>query len=118
MSLSCYGSSTPTLPRFHDAFTGSAYPITCASKGPGKLPLGSDCDGSDCVLPSEQTIESGQYSPLSRPLYIYVTTKSLQRPEVRAFVEFYLEHGADLSAEVGYIALEPAEYENGLAAIK
>ncbi len=47
-------------------------------------------EGSAAVEPTESTIEAGQYVPLSRPLFIYVNTKSLQRPEVAEFVKFYL----------------------------
>ena len=47
----------------------------------------------------------GQYKPLSRPLYLYVTTKALARSEVKAFVEFYLEYANRLAAEMGYVAV-------------
>lgn len=56
------------------------------------------------VLPSEQTIRSGEYYPLSRPLFIYVRKESASRPEVRAFVEFYLSR-PDLVRSTGYVAL-------------
>ena len=48
--------------------------------------------GSGCITPSESTINDGSYAPLSRPLYIYVNKASLERPEVPAFIEFYLEN--------------------------
>ena len=60
------------------------------------------------VMPTAQTIESGEYEPFSRPLFIYVNLKSVQRPEVDAFVKFYLAHGPELAEEVGYVKL-PAE---------
>jgi len=71
--------------------------------------------GAGCVRPSEQTIKTGEYAPLSRPLYIYVKTSSLQRPEVRRFLEFYLENAAELVPQVGYVALDAAVYQDGLA---
>ncbi len=80
-----------------------------------KLKLVSVDGGKGCVLPSKQTIEDGTYSPLSRPLYIYVNKKSMARPEVKAFVEYYLKNAAVLSAEVGYVALPQALYDEGLA---
>ncbi len=49
--------------------------------------------GDGPVQPTPQTIEGGTYSPFSRPLFIYVNAKSAKRPEVNAFVQFYLEHG-------------------------
>jgi phosphate transport system substrate-binding protein len=63
--------------------------------------------GEGCVMPTPETIESGAYAPLSRPLYIYVNRAELQRPEVEAFVDFYLANTAELSEAVGYIPLGP-----------
>jgi phosphate transport system substrate-binding protein len=67
--------------------------------------------GKGCVTPSEATIKNGTYSPLSRPLFIYVSGKAAARPEVKAFVDFYLTHGAELVPQVGYVALDPAQYQ-------
>jgi phosphate transport system substrate-binding protein len=62
--------------------------------------------GSGCVAPTEETINGGTYTPLSRPLFIYPDVgKAKERPELRAFVDFYLANTNALSAEVGYIAL-------------
>jgi len=63
------------------------------------------------VLPTPETIEGGQYARFSRPLFIYVATKSAKRPEVEAFVDFYLDNAAELAAEVGYVALPSSVYE-------
>ena len=73
--------------------------------------------GSGCVQPSPETIRGGQYAPLSRPIFIYVARSALQRPEVRAFVDYYLEHAAELSESVGYVPLEPADYQAARAAL-
>lgn len=62
------------------------------------------------VLPSVGSVNDGTYQPLSRPLFIYVKEKSLSRPEVREFVEFYLKEGRTLSSEVGYIGLPESAY--------
>ena len=83
-----------------------------------KLKLVGVDSGRGCVQPATQTINDGTYSPLSRPLFIYVNKKALQRPEVKAFVEYYLKNGAKLSAEVGYVALPAKLYDDGLAKIK
>ncbi len=64
--------------------------------------------GKGCVPPTSENISSGKYSPLSRPLFIYVKKKSLARPEVKAFVDFYLTSGTKLAKEVGYVNL-PAD---------
>ncbi len=70
------------------------------------------------VSPSAETINDGTYSPLSRPLYIYVSKTAFERPEVAEFANFYLQNAAELSAEVGYVALPQAMYDEGLAKIE
>ncbi len=63
------------------------------------------------VLPSMETVMDGSYQPLSRPLFIYVSVRALQRPEVKEFVEFYLKNATRLVREVRYIPLPPQAYE-------
>ena len=71
------------------------------------------------VLPSNSTINDGSYNPLSRPLFVYVKTASLDRAEVAAFVDFYLNEGRDLvdSPEVGYVQLPGELYEAVLSRV-
>lgn len=64
--------------------------------------------GEGCITPSIETITSGQY-PLSRPLFIYVNVESLKRPEVSAFVKYYLESSKPLVEDVGYVAISSTE---------
>jgi phosphate transport system substrate-binding protein len=66
--------------------------------------------GKGPVLPSEKSVEDGTYQPLSRPIFIYVNKKSVGRPEVKEFVEFYLKNGAALAKQVKYVPLPPAAY--------
>ncbi len=73
-------------------------------------------NGSGCVTPEPSTIEDGSYSPLSRPLFIYVNVARLEKPEVRAFVEYYMEHGYQLTEEEGYVPVERSIYEANKAA--
>ena len=79
-----------------------------------KLKLVAVDSGEGCVTPSVDAIADGTYSPLSRPLFIYVSKTSLERPEVREFVKFYMEHAAELTAEVGYVPLSAEEYQSNL----
>lgn len=66
-------------------------------------------NGDGPVAPSLETIRTGTYQPLSRPLFLYVADRALQRQEVERFVEFYLTEGPALAEEVGYVELgEPA----------
>lgn len=71
--------------------------------------------GSGCVLPSDETVSGGTYTPLSRPLMIYVNNAKLQQPHVAAFVRFYIESAAELVPQVGYVALEAERYQQELA---
>jgi len=70
-----------------------------------KLKLVPIDGGKGAITPSNATIEDGTYMPFSRPLFIYVNAKSAARPEVAAFVNFYLANTAKLSKQVGYTPL-------------
>jgi len=65
-------------------------------------------DLKDAVKPTDDTVESGDYRPLSRPLFIYVNNTELKRPEVAAFIDFYLDKGQEYVKEVGYVSLKPS----------
>ena len=62
------------------------------------------------VEPSLEAVVKGTYSPLSRPIFIYVNAKALAKPEVKEFVEFYMKHGAKLTREVKYVPLPDSAY--------
>lgn len=68
-------------------------------------------NGAAPVAPTPETIGEGTYQPLSRPVLIYASTRSLQRPEVDAFINFYLANAPELVREVGYIPLPEGAYE-------
>ncbi|RMF32285.1 MAG: PstS family phosphate ABC transporter substrate-binding protein [Bacteroidetes bacterium] len=76
-----------------------------------KLKLVAVDAGNGPVLPSKETVMNGTYTPLSRPLYIYVNSAGLDRPEVVQFVEFYLQNAADLVGDVGYIPMTAEAYQ-------
>jgi phosphate transport system substrate-binding protein len=75
-------------------------------------------EGETPVPPDDDTILSGQYKPLSRPLFLYVNKKSLSRPETVAFVKFYLDRGPALVKDVHYIPLPAKEYDEAKAHFK
>jgi phosphate binding protein len=66
--------------------------------------------GNGCVAPSVQAAQDGTYTPLSRPLYVYVKNESAKRPEVKAFVEFYAGNITKIAQDAKYIPLN-AEQE-------
>jgi phosphate transport system substrate-binding protein len=69
--------------------------------------------GEGPVPPSLENVVAGKYNPLSRPLFLYVNRKSAERPEVKAFVEFYLKNGAKLANKVHYLPLPEQAYAMG-----
>jgi phosphate transport system substrate-binding protein len=73
--------------------------------------------GEGCVQPSLETIKDGSYKPLSRPLFIYLSKKALERPEVAAFAQFYMESAGELATGVGYVPLEAERYQESLATL-
>ncbi len=70
--------------------------------------------GKPGVAPSVDTVMSGTYRPLARPIFIYVNAKSAQRPEVKDFLEFYNRQAAELVKEVKYIPLPPSAYADNI----
>jgi phosphate transport system substrate-binding protein len=61
--------------------------------------------GSGCVEPAKETVQSGEYKPLSRPLFIYPSKKSAARPEVKAFLEFYLQNVAEIAEQAQFVPM-------------
>lgn len=91
-------------------FFGLAY----YEENAGRLKL-LEVDGGDgCVAPDTETVGTGTYSPLARPIFIYVRSSAAEEPTVERFVEFYLENAGALADEVGYVALSDEAYELAL----
>lgn len=76
--------------------------IIGGEKSPGKM---------KGIMPTIETVESGSYFPLSRPLFVYVSEKSFERPEVKSFAEFYVKNAARLVQEVKYVPLPSTAYK-------
>ncbi|MEK3981208.1 PstS family phosphate ABC transporter substrate-binding protein [Psychrobacillus sp. FSL K6-2836] len=71
------------------------------------------------VEPNNETIESGEYTPLSRPLFTYVSNKALaENPALYDFMQYSLENAGDMAEAVGYVRLEDAEYDKGLSTLE
>lgn len=91
--------------RYALGFFGFAYYVENRDKLRA-LAIAPGDDLSAAVEPTQATIEAGRYVPLSRPLFIYVSLQSLQRPEVADFVQFYLsDQGQDLVEVKRYVRL-------------
>ncbi|MBZ3908365.1 MULTISPECIES: PstS family phosphate ABC transporter substrate-binding protein [Streptomyces] len=71
-------------------------------------------DGGDgCVAPETKTVQDGTYKPLSRPLFLYPKAGSLEKKEVEAFVEYYVENNAEIAEKSQFVPLN-AEQETEL----
>jgi phosphate transport system substrate-binding protein len=75
-------------------------------------------NGKGPVSPSAKTVEDGSYQPLSRPIFIYVNKKSLDKPEIKEYVEFYLKNAASLVTQVKYVPLPASAYTTGADHVK
>lgn len=92
-------------------FFGFAYYIE--NKGKLKIvPIDDEKtqNGAGAIAPSLESVGKGTYQPLSRPLFIYVSTRAAERQEVQTFIQFYLDEGRPLVKEVGYIPLPDKAY--------
>lgn len=78
-------------------------------------------DGKGCVAPSSEAAQNGTYTPLSRPLFIYVSDASLKKPQVVAFTEFYLTQDSQIVEAARFVPMTPEQKtksEQSLAALK
>jgi phosphate transport system substrate-binding protein len=66
--------------------------------------------GKGPIMPSIATVNNGSYTPLARPIFIYVSSKSLKKTNVKGFVDYYLAHVAKFALGQHYIPLSPTTY--------
>ena len=71
--------------------------------------------GEGCVEPSVENAQSGDYTPLSRPLFVYAKSEAFQRPEVHAFVEFMLDNAEPIAEDALYVPLTAEQLEEAKA---
>ena len=90
-------------------------PLAYVEQNKGRLKIspvddGKKENGDGPITPSAETVRNGTYQPLSRPLFVYVSRKAADRPEVHKFVNMFFTRN-DLVQEVGYIELTPEIYD-------
>lgn len=61
--------------------------------------------GDGCTLPSPNSVQSGRYAPLARPLFVYPSVRALSEPHVRAFFDYYVGHDLVIAQDAGFIPL-------------
>ena len=71
----------------------------------GKLKALEVDNGKGCVPPSVETAQDGSYAPLSRPLFMYPSEQALKKPEVKAFITFYLDNVNSAAESLGFVPL-------------
>jgi phosphate transport system substrate-binding protein len=76
-------------------------------------------DGGDgCVKPSLEAIQDGSYKPLSRPLFMYPSEKSLARPEVKAFMDYVVENQDQIAKAAQIVPMTQAQADKGKTALQ
>jgi len=93
-----------------DKFALGYFGFAYWAENKSKLKVLSVSAEGKAVTPSHDTIADGSYKPLSRPLFIYVNKASTSKPEVEAFMAFYLEKASQLVGQVGYVAFPAKTY--------
>jgi phosphate transport system substrate-binding protein len=76
-------------------------------------------DGGDgCVEPTTETIQTGEYKPLSRPLFMYPSTKALKRPEVDAFLQYIVDNYQEIADASQIVAMSSDQASKSQAEVK
>ncbi len=99
--------------QFALGYFGHAY----VSKNPDKLKVVGVDSGTGCIQPTDETITNQTYTPLSRPLLLYVKRASMARPEVKEFIRFFMDEAKAIVPTTGYLALDDAQYQQNLQAL-
>jgi phosphate transport system substrate-binding protein len=81
----------------------------------GKLKAVEVDGGDGCVAPSVETVQNGTYKPLSRPLFVYIKTKSLARLEVETFAVYLLDNAESLARGALFVPLTPDQLDEAFS---
>jgi phosphate transport system substrate-binding protein len=82
-----------------------------------KLNLVGVDGGSGCVKPSQESISSGEYKPLSRPIFMYPSQEALRRPEVKAFMDYVLENYEAISEAAAIVPMSEQQAQEAQSAL-
>jgi phosphate transport system substrate-binding protein len=91
--------------------------LSYAEQNANKLKTLQVDNGGGCVTPTRESVQSGTYKPLSRPLFVYAKKDALDRTEVRAFLEFMLDHQSEIAGNI-FVPLKSGQLANSRAALK
>jgi phosphate transport system substrate-binding protein len=102
----------------NDRYALGYIPLAYVAEAGDRLKILTVSDGGECVFPDDETVTGGEY-PLARPLFIHVDYDKMQsKPQLKAFVEFYLTNAKNAVQRVQYVTLPDQYYTDALAAIK
>jgi phosphate transport system substrate-binding protein len=94
---------------------GSGFiPLSFVEENTDKVKAAEIDNGDGCVAPSLETVQNGTYTPLGRQLFVYPSDKSLARPEVLAFLEFYIERNDEIAERALFIPLNDEQRQEAL----
>jgi phosphate transport system substrate-binding protein len=83
-----------------------------------KLNLVSVDDGKGCIAPSKETIQGGDYAPLSRPLFMYPNSDSVQKPEVEGFVQFVVDNYEAIADQALTVPMDSSQAAKAKSAVQ
>ena len=92
--------------------------LSYVQQNEGKLKALQIDGGDGCVEPSTKTVQSGRYKPLGRPLFIYPSAAALEREEVKAFLDFYLENSDDIAEQALFVPMTAAQRGDAVAKVE
>jgi len=92
--------------------------LSYAEQNTDKVKIVAIDDGSGPVTPSVETVQSGEYKPLSRPLFIYVNTASLQQPQVAGFVGYYIDNATQIAEQAQFVPLTAEQQAQSKATLE
>ena len=82
-----------------------------------KLNLVSVDDGKGCVAPSTETIQSGEYAPLSRPLFMYPGADAIQKPEVKAYMQYVVDNYDTIAEQAQIVPMDSSQASEASSAL-
>jgi phosphate transport system substrate-binding protein len=100
-----------------DEWAMAFVPFSFVQEAGGQVKALEIDSGDGCVAPGPETVQDGSYTPLGRPLFIYPSDKALQKPEVLAFVEFYIENQAEIAEQATFIPMNEEQAAKATDAI-
>jgi phosphate transport system substrate-binding protein len=83
-----------------------------------KLNLVSVDAGKGCVAPSIETIQSGEYAPLSRPLFMYPSAEAIQKPEVKAYMQYVVDNYDTIAEQAQIVPMDSSQASEATSALE